>query len=166
MSLSRAELASRLRNLVFGVEDSLVSTVGLLSGVAIAGVARETIFLTGVVLIFVEAFSMAAGTFLSEASEEDYLRVKTLSGRSSFSDGIVMFISYFISGFIPLLPYLLLETSNAFPISVALSLLALFCLGLWGGHVTRAHIWRTALRMFLVGGLAILVGVTAGWLVG
>jgi VIT1/CCC1 family predicted Fe2+/Mn2+ transporter len=48
-----------LRNFIFGVEDSLVSTVGLLSGVAVAGVASRTILLTGVVLIFVEAFSMA-----------------------------------------------------------------------------------------------------------
>ena len=49
------------RNFIFGVEDSLVSTVGLLSGVAIAGVPSRTILLTGVVLILVEAFSMAAG---------------------------------------------------------------------------------------------------------
>src|SRR3989338_4103836 len=44
-----------IRNLIFGVEDSLVSTVDLLSGVAAAGVPRSVIFLTGVVLIFVEA---------------------------------------------------------------------------------------------------------------
>ena len=166
MSLSRAEIASRLRNLVFGVEDSLVSTVGLLSGVAIAGVPRETIFLTGVVLVFVEAFSMAAGTFLSEASEEDFLHIKTVSGRSSLADGVVMFLSYFISGFIPLLPYLILQTNHAFPVSVTLSLVALIILGAWGGKVTRMSIWKSALRMFLVGGLAILVGVTAGWFVG
>ena len=165
MPLSRAELASRLRNLVFGVEDSLVSTVGLLSGVAIAGVARETILLTGVVLIFVEAFSMAAGTFLSEASEEDFLRIKTLSGRSSFIDGVVMFISYFISGFIPLSPYLFFSDGAAFHVSIGGSLIALLLLGLWGGHVSKASIWKSALRMFLVGGLAILVGIGAGQLV-
>ena len=165
MPLSRTELASRLRNLVFGVEDSLVSTVGLLSGVAIAGVARDTILLTGVVLIFVEAFSMAAGTFLSEASEEDFLHIKTISGRSSFADGIVMFLSYFVSGFIPLLPYAFFKTAYAFPLSVVLSLIALLLLGAWGGKVTRGSIRKSALRMFLVGGLAIVVGITAGWFV-
>ena len=61
---------SYLRNFVFGVEDSLVSTVGLLSGIAIAGMNRESIFATGVVLIFVEAVSMAAGSFLAETSAE------------------------------------------------------------------------------------------------
>ena len=55
---------SYYRNFVFGVEDSLVSTVGLLSGISIAGVTNKTIIMTGVILIFVEAVSMGAGSFL------------------------------------------------------------------------------------------------------
>ena len=56
-----------LRNTVFGVEDSLVSTVGLLSGIAATGsVSKSFILLTGIVYISVEAFSMAVGSFLSE----------------------------------------------------------------------------------------------------
>ena len=39
-----------LRSFIFGVEDSLVSTVGLLSGVAIANASRDTILLTGTVV--------------------------------------------------------------------------------------------------------------------
>ena len=54
------------------MEDSLVSTVGLLSGVAVANVPMTTILLTGLILIFVEAISMAAGSFLSEYSAEGY----------------------------------------------------------------------------------------------
>lgn len=49
MSLSQRESrASFLRTFVFGVEDSLVSTVGLLSGIAIAGVSQKAI-LVGIV---------------------------------------------------------------------------------------------------------------------
>ena len=51
---SKDVLAEYLRAFVFGVEDSVASTVGLLSGIAIAGVARETILLTGAILILVE----------------------------------------------------------------------------------------------------------------
>ena len=69
----RSVSASYIRNFVFGVEDSLVSTVGLLSGVAIAGVEQKYIFITGLILIFVEAFSMAVGSFLSEESAEKYI---------------------------------------------------------------------------------------------
>ena len=62
-SVKKLKTALYLRNFIFGVEDSLVSTVGLLSGVAVANVDQATIFLTGMVLIFVEAFSMGVGSF-------------------------------------------------------------------------------------------------------
>lgn len=149
-----------LRNLVFGVEDGLVSTVGLLSGIAIAGVDRETILLTGIVLIFVEGFSMAAGSFLSEASVEE-MHGGVDDTRGSIAAGAVMFTSYFVAGLIPLLPYLLLTVGQAFSFSVGCSVAALFLLGYWSGRSTRTA-WRKALRMMLVGGAAIFVGTLAG----
>src|SRR3990167_8323104 len=100
-----------LRNLVFGVEDGLVSTVGLLSGIAIAGVDRETIFLTGIVLIFVEAFSMAAGSFLSEASVEE-MHGGADDTRGSIAAGAVMFFSYFAAGILPPFPYIFFRVAT------------------------------------------------------
>ena len=149
-----------LRNLVFGVEDGLVSTVGLLSGIAIAGVPRGTIFLTGVVLIFVEAFSMAAGSFLSEASVEE-MDGGVDDMRGSITAGAIMFVAYFVAGFIPLFPYLKFEVGQAFPLSIVCSVVALLGLGYWSGRKTKVA-WRKAVRMAFVGGLAILVGVLAG----
>ncbi len=159
MSLFDKTDALHLRNLVFGVEDGIVSTVGLLSGIAIAGVPQQTILLTGVVLIFVEAISMSAGSFLSEASVDD-LSGKESSHRQSITAGIIMFVSYFAAGFIPLLPYLFLDVASAFPASVILSLATLFALGFWSS--SRRVAWNRAFRMMLVGGVAILVGVLAG----
>lgn len=165
-SAHKSPLTAYLRNFIFGVEDSLVSTVGLISGVAIAGVEQKTILLTGVVLIFVEAISMAAGTFLSEYSAEEYEEKKEVSGTKSIKNGAVMFISYFISGFIPLIPYVLLETASAFWVSIGLSLASLFALGLLGGRIAHVNLMRNAIRMLLVGGLAIGVGVLVGRLFG
>ncbi len=149
------------RNLIFGVEDGLVSTVGLLSGIAIADVPRETIILTGIVLIFVEAISMAAGSFLSEASVEDLDKKKPAGSAESFKAGFTMFVSYFIAGLIPLAPYAIMG-ANAFHTSILASLVTLFILGAWSGKFTRAGIMRSALRMLIVGGLAVAVGATAG----
>lgn len=160
MKVTALRSALFLRNLVFGVEDGLVSTVGLLSGIAIAGVPRGTIFLTGVVLIFVEAFSMAAGSFLSEASVEE-MDGGVDDTRGSIAAGAIMFAAYFFAGFIPLFPYLKFEVGQAFPISVVCSVVALLILGYWSGRKTNAA-WRKAVRMAFVGGLAILVGVLAG----
>lgn len=151
-----------LRNFIFGVEDSLVSTVGLLSGIAIAGVERETIFLTGVVLIFVEAFSMAAGSFLSEASAEEYATRKSAAPSRSLAAGAIMFASYLVAGFIPLFPYVVAPVESALALSVSLSVIALFILGATSGAISRTNILKSALRMAIVGGLAIAVGVSVG----
>jgi len=114
-----------IRNFVFGVEDSLVSTVGLLSGIAIAGTETKTIILAGVVLIFVEAFSMGAGSLLSENSAAEVAVGEEVPLRHSYKASSIMFISYFVAGFIPLFPYLFLEVSTAFWVSILASLVAL-----------------------------------------
>ncbi|MFH0806126.1 MAG: VIT1/CCC1 transporter family protein [Candidatus Brennerbacteria bacterium] len=157
-----------MRNFVFGVEDSLVSTVGLLSGIAAVGTPRETIILTGVVLVFVEAFSMAVGTFLAEHSaEEAVLHMHSgVSDRDSRLAGAIMFVSYFISGFVPLVPYLVFEGIAGLIVSVGATLVALFVLGMISARVSRVPIFLEALRMFLIGGAAVGVGVLVGVLVG
>lgn len=154
------------RNFVFGVEDSLVSTVGLLSGVAIAGMDAKDILVTGFVLIFVEAISMAAGSFLSESSAEELSTQKDAVSDQSYVASFVMLISYIVSGFIPLAPYLFLAPTVAFPVSIALSLAALFLLGALSGALSRTRFLKSALRMMLIGGLAIGVGIGVGNLVG
>ncbi len=155
--------ATYFRNFIFGVEDSLVSTVGLLAGIAIAGVSRETIFLTGVILLFVEGFSMAAGSFLSEASAEEYTNQKSAGFSRSLIAGAIMFASYFVAGFVPLFPYVIAEGVSALSLSIAASVLALFFLGMVSGKISRAGMVRSALRMSLVGSLAIVIGLTVGY---
>ncbi len=150
------------RSFVFGVEDSLVSTVGLLSGIAMAGVPRGTVFLTGVVLIFVEAFSMAAGSFLSEYTAEEYASKSDASTNRPFGVGTVMFFSYLVAGFIPLLPYLFFDVRAALGISIAGSLAALFILGVVGAKFSRRSVLKRGFRMLVIGGAAIMLGVVAG----
>lgn len=150
------------RNFVFGVEDSLVSTVGLLSGVAAAGAGSRAIFTTGVILVFVEAFSMAVGSFLSENSAEEYEEKKEEPMSHSAPDAAVMFASYFFSGFIPLFPYLFFPVSEAFPLSVFSSLVALGILGFISAKMSRTGYWKGILKMVILGGAAILIGILVG----
>ncbi|OGG37813.1 hypothetical protein A2110_01850 [Candidatus Jorgensenbacteria bacterium GWA1_54_12] len=153
---------SYFRNFIFGVEDSLVSTVGLLSGIAIAHIPRETIFLTGLILIFVEAFSMAAGTFLSEYSAEEYARGAEHSAKGNFVSGAVMFFSYFVSGFVPLVPYAVWPVKTALVFSILFSVIALFTLGIIGAKMSGTHFVKNGLRMAAIGSAAIIVGLVAG----
>ncbi|KKT81303.1 MAG: hypothetical protein UW79_C0022G0018 [Candidatus Yanofskybacteria bacterium GW2011_GWA2_44_9] len=158
----KAMRVSYFRNFIFGVEDGLVSTVGLLSGIAIADVPSGTILLTGIVLVFVEAFSMAAGSFLSEYSAEGYAEKVEEPTKRDFVAGTVMFFSYFISGFIPLSPYMIMSTNDALGLSVVLSVATLFILGVVGAKMSGTGIMRNGFRMAFVGGIAITVGMIAG----
>lgn len=152
-----------VRNAVFGVEDSLVSTVGLLSGIAAGGVERGTIILTGVILILVEAFSMAVGSFLSEESAEEYVLHREVSDRKPFAAANTMFFSYLVSGFIPLFPYFIFGP-GALGISIAASLITLFLLGIFSAKAFHIRVVRHGLRTLVIGGFAVLVGVLAGTL--
>lgn len=154
--------ATYFRNIVFGIEDSLVSTVGLLSGIAIVNTPQGTILLAGVVLIFVEAFSMATGSFLSENNSADYLKQKRTSLKEPIVDGTIMFFSYFLTGIVPIFPYMIWQTRTAFFISIAVTLVALFVLGVVAAKFSNIRIIRNGIKTFIFGGLAVALGVIAG----
>src|SRR3989338_903641 len=105
MTTMDSRRAMYIRNIIFGVEDSLVSTVGLLAGIA-TQTSRSVILLTGIVYICVEGFSMAVGSFLSEEATEEYLSLKKVPFNQSIIGSIVMFFSFVLAGLIPIAPYI------------------------------------------------------------
>lgn len=64
-------LGGAMREIIFGLEDSLVSTLGAVTGVAVGSGDRYIIVLSGLVIVAVEAISMAAGSYLSTQSVEE-----------------------------------------------------------------------------------------------
>ncbi|MFM2330600.1 MAG: hypothetical protein RLZZ26_107 [Candidatus Parcubacteria bacterium] len=154
-----------LRTVIFGVIDSLVSTVGLLAGIDVAGAPHKTVVLTGIIYGFVEAFSMAVGNFLSEESAEEYESKADVPNGPSALAGVVMFISFVFASFIPLAPYFFSATWMAFASSIVVSIVALFIVGMISARLARLPmLWRGA-RMALLGGAAILMGVIIGTIV-
>ncbi|MFH2085410.1 MAG: VIT1/CCC1 transporter family protein [bacterium] len=151
-----------LRNFIFGVEDSLVSTVGLLAGVAAADISARAILTTGLVLIVVEGFSMGVGSFLTEETTEE-MAGDPLQTIEAIKGGATMLISYCLAGLIPLFPYAFLTGSTAITVSVILSLIGLLGLG-YGTflYFGRPHPWKHAFKMFLLGGSAVLMGMVVG----
>jgi VIT1/CCC1 family predicted Fe2+/Mn2+ transporter len=151
-----------VRNIVFGVADSLVSTVGLLSGIDASGTSRQIIILTGVVYAFVEAFSMAVGSFLSEQSAEEYDAKGEVPDGKPFAAGVVMFVSFILASFIPIVPYLFAGLTEALWLSIVLSIAALFVVGLVSARIVKVNVLRHAIEMALLGGAAIVIGVVVG----
>ncbi len=69
----RKRISAHIREVVFGLEDSFVSTMGAVSGVAVGSGSVHAVLLAGTVLVAVEALSMAAGSYLSsKAATELY----------------------------------------------------------------------------------------------
>jgi vacuolar iron transporter family protein len=61
----------RVREFVFGIQDGLISTVGLLSGISAATDNRALVVLTGLAAAVTGGISMATGSFLSSSTERD-----------------------------------------------------------------------------------------------
>src|SRR5215470_1171957 len=65
------ESRARIREFVFGIQDGLISTVGLLAGVQGATQSSVVVIITGLTAMFSGAISMAAGSYLSSSAEKD-----------------------------------------------------------------------------------------------
>ncbi len=62
-------LGATIREVVFGMEDGMVSTLGAITGIAAGTQDHFTVVLSGFVIISVESISMAVGSYLSSKSE-------------------------------------------------------------------------------------------------
>ena len=65
------ERRARIREFVFGIQDGLISTVGLLAGVRGATESNLVVILAGITAMFSGAVSMAAGSYLSSSAEKE-----------------------------------------------------------------------------------------------
>jgi len=65
------EAKGRIREFVFGIQDGLISTVGLVAGMQAAGSNRFTILMAGAAAVCSGAFSMSAGAYLSAKAEKE-----------------------------------------------------------------------------------------------
>jgi VIT1/CCC1 family predicted Fe2+/Mn2+ transporter len=158
----RREEHTYLKNFIFGVEDSLVSTVGLLAGVAAADVSRAAIVTTGMVLIVVEGVSMGIGSFLSEESAEEMVG-QSDNDALAIRGGVIMLFSYIVAGFVPLSPYIFLDLNYAMTSSIVASLIGLFFLGLGTAlYFKSGRALHRACKMTFLGGLAVAIGVVVG----
>ncbi|MBI2372083.1 MAG: VIT1/CCC1 transporter family protein [Deltaproteobacteria bacterium] len=67
----RIERRGRIREIVFGMQDGILSTVAFLAGLQAATPDARLILLGGLVQMFSGAVSMAAGAYLSTKAEEE-----------------------------------------------------------------------------------------------
>ena len=149
-----------IRSSFFGIEDSLVSTTGLIAGISVGTQEVRFILLAGFVAVAVEAISMAAGEFLSEETEQDLSKSKQRS--NPIVGGAIMFVSYFAAGMIPIIPILFFPIDYAIYVSMVAALVGLFLLGLMKGALTKRNVLKSGIQVLVVGGTAALIGAAVG----
>jgi predicted membrane protein (TIGR00267 family) len=218
---ARITLLERIREVVFGMQDGLISTVALVSSVAVATTERYIVIVAGLTTALAGMISMAAGSYLSSKAEKElhtaeiekeakeleekpeeemaelieiYTRegltpeeaerlaermaqdkqlwLKTLAEKelglslemaeSPTKDAMTMGVSFILGAAVPILPYFFIASNIVIPISVGITILTLFGVGLVKSKVTRKNPMRSGLEMVLIGTVSALLGYLIG----
>ena len=168
-----------LRAAVMGANDGLVSNFSLVMGVA-GGVDNPTVvMLAGIAGLLAGGFSMAAGEYISVASQRDVYLHQTRQENaerdlgddldylgSPWGAAFSSFSAFIAGALIPLAPYLANLGGMAIYLSAALSAVALLAVGAAVAVGSgRSPAWG-AVRMLLAGSLAAGATFGMGYLVG
>ena len=216
-----SKIISAMREIVFGMEDGMVSTLGAITGIAVGSQDKFTVVLAGCVIIAVESISMGMGSYISNLSARDIKKRKLYEEKTEIENfpieeekeltqmyvedgwpdnlaeqmskvasknknlmlqemayrelnilpkkdmhpirnGLFMFFAYIIGGLIPLVAYFFLPMSVAIYISISVTLLGLFLLGVATTKYTKNNWFKAGIRIFILGGIALLVGYFIG----
>ena len=152
-----------LRSILFGVEDSLVSTTAFIAGVSIGSLNTKFIVMATVVAIFIEGVSMGVGEYLSDDAVEELDKFKRHRDNPLLS-GLALCTSYLLAGMIPLFPILFFTFPQSLFISISLALLGLFFLGYFKGKLLKVSAVRGGIKILIVGGITTVLGVIIGFL--
>jgi len=159
-----------LRPAVFGAMDGLVSNIALIAGVAAGATAAGTnqtqsVILAGLAGLGAGAFSMAAGEYVSVASQRNLLAMQAKSSEVSneirdFVSAQVnplvaagsSFLAFSAGAIVPLIPYFF--GAQSVLISAVITAIALFATGATVGYITDEHWFRGGARQLMLGAAA------------
>jgi len=214
----------RLREVVFGAQDGILSTVALVTSVAVAVGDTSTVLVAGFAAALAGMISMATGAYLGSRAEQDVrqaeiareakeleenpaeelaelvvifqregrtyeeatqmadeisqdkdLWLRTLVEKeigisleettNPVKDALVMGVSFVVAAFVPIGPYLFLDSKTAIPVSVAASLIGLFVLGVGKGRIVQKSPLLQGLEIVGIGVVSAGIGFALGDLI-
>lgn len=152
-----------LRSGLFGIQDGLVSTTGVVVGISTGVEDKAIIILASLVAVTVEASSMAAGQYSSEKAVHQL--DKTGKHTDSLMLGaLIMFFGYLLGGIVPIIPTVIFDQPEARIIAIIAAFFGLFILGYAKGHLVKVKPLRSALELFVIGAMATGIGLLVGHL--
>lgn len=149
-----------LRSGLFGLQDGIVSTTGVVAGIS-AGIEDKTVIvMAALVAVMVEASSMAAGQYTSEKAAHE---LDTEPHHDNLIVGaVIMFASYFLAGMVPVIPTIVLSQPLARYVSIGGAFIALFVVGYVKGKIVNHSAVRSATELLVIGGIATVIGLLVG----
>ena len=163
----------RMREVVFGVQDGLISNVALATSMAVATEDIKAILIAGLTGAIAGTFSMASGAFLASRAEIEVEQLLSHGAASDVQknekqirgpllDAIAMGVSFLIAASIPIIPYFILEGTKSIAASILATLLSLFVLGLVKGIFVKKALFKSGAEVFLIGFISASVGYGLG----
>ncbi|OYX43189.1 hypothetical protein B7Y94_02175 [Candidatus Saccharibacteria bacterium 32-49-12] len=149
-----------LQSAMFGFNDALVSTTGVIVGVSAGTGNKEVVLLAGAVTILVEALSMGSGQYLSSKSAHQLDRSD--ASRIPLISGLIMFGSYFLAGLVPLLAIIFTPVEHGRSVAIIAALACLLVLGYVKGKIVQVSPLRSAVEVLVIGGAATIIGIVVG----
>lgn len=147
---------------MFGLQDGLVSTTGVVVGISTGIENKAIIVLAALVAVTVEATSMAAGQYSSEKAVHQMDK----SGKhtdSLLTGATIMFVSYYIGGMFSVLPTVIFPQPLARYIAIISAFAGLLIVGYVKGRIVEHRPLRSAAELLIIGGLATVIGIIVGY---
>jgi VIT1/CCC1 family predicted Fe2+/Mn2+ transporter len=214
-----------IREVMFGVNDGLVSTIGFVAGATGALMQTRLVLLAGVASVVAGALSMGIGAYLASKAQRDFFESEKARERREIEEvpeierneireifaklgfqkdevevivrrvtsdkdlwvrfmmreelgileesfdnpvtvGMLMAGAFVVGGVAPLLPYMMMENVlMALNVAVAVSLVALFIIGVGKTVLTKQPWLRSGSEVMLLGSLAAGIGFVIGKIV-
>lgn len=151
-----------LRSLMFGLQDGIVSTTGVVVGISTGVSDKSIIILAALVAVTVEASSMAAGQYSSEKAVHQMDKTGKHTDNLVYG-AIIMFFAYLLGGSFSIIPIILFDQPEARLFAIISAFIGLLIIGYAKGKVVDHKPLRSAAELLIIGGVATLVGVVVGY---
>jgi VIT1/CCC1 family predicted Fe2+/Mn2+ transporter len=160
-----------LPEFVYGATDGTITTFAVVAGAVGASLSTSIILILGCANLFADGFSMAISNYLSTSSKKDlhgdiHPSHENLNPKKT---ALATFISFFVIGLIPLLPFLIGLTNAAirahqFTYATLATALAFLFVGGVKGQLTKEDPVSSALQTLAIGAIAAALAFVVGYL--
>jgi vacuolar iron transporter family protein len=160
----RSLIQKYLRDLIYGANDGIVTTLVVVSGVAGAALSSNVVLILGAANLLADGFSMGASNVLAERSTVSAATMPRMSDATRH--GVATTVGFVVAGMIPLATYLLPAFEGVrFQAACIAAAIALFGIGA-ARSLFSDRSWAAAgMEMFALGviasGVAYAVGAIA-----